>query len=184
MKFGFKMLVVVAIAFMGTSCRDRAVEKRLADVESRLAQLEGNKSKAVTPASNSLTQATATSENDTKPEGPLPAIEYDKTTFDFGTIKEGEKVSHTYHVKNTGDAPLIIQNAQPSCGCTVPEWTKTPIPAGGTGFVKAEFDSKGKQGVQDKIITVTANTWPKVTTLRFKALVNPKPDGANGPLKK
>ncbi|HOO09444.1 MAG TPA: DUF1573 domain-containing protein, partial [Cyclobacteriaceae bacterium] len=86
-----------------------------------------------------------------------------------------------YSFKNTGEAPLIIQNAQPSCGCTVPEWSKEPIPVGGTGFIKAEFDSNGKPNIQNKTITVTANTWPKVTTLRFKAMVTPKPTGANGP---
>jgi hypothetical protein len=79
-------------------------------------------------------------------------------------------------VKNTGVADLIIQNAQPSCGCTVPEWTKTPIPAGGTGYVKAEFDTKGKSGMNNKSITVTSNAWPRTTLLKFKAMVAPNPD--------
>jgi hypothetical protein len=184
MKVGIKMLIVATIALTATSCRDRAMEKRLADVESRLALLEGNKSTVNTTPTSQAPTVPAPVSAEVKPEGPLPVIEFDKTSFDFGAISEGQKVTHTYQVKNTGDAPLIIQNAQPSCGCTVPEWTKTPIPAGGTGFVKAEFDTKGKQGIQDKSITVTANTWPKVTTLKFKAQVNPKPDGANGPLKK
>src|SRR5258708_18893302 len=179
MKIGLKMLMIAGVATM-ISCRDRAIEKRLAEAESRLDKLEKN-SGVATP---SVTPAAATpTVTETKPEGPLPVIEFDKTSYDFGAIKEGQKVSHTYQVKNTGAAPLIIQNAQPSCGCTVPDWTKTPIPAGGTGYVKAEFDSKGKTGIQDKTITVTANTWPKVTMLRFKAQVNPKPSGADGPLK-
>jgi hypothetical protein len=78
---------------------------------------------------------------------------------------------------------MIIQTAQPSCGCTVPTWSKEPVPVGGTGFIRAEFDTNGKSGIQNKTITVTANTWPKVTTLRFKAMVTPKPTGANGPVK-
>jgi hypothetical protein len=174
--------LVGAIAVVGAGCRDRAVEKRLADVESRLAQLEANKgTAAATSPTFSSTPAPVTAAVDAKPEGPLPVLEFDNTTFDFGKIKEGDKVSHTFQVKNTGQAPLIIQSAAPSCGCTVPDWTKTPIPAGGSGFVKAEFDSKGKSGIQDKTITVTANTWPKTTTLRFKAQVDAKPTGANGP---
>lgn len=179
MKIGLKMLMIAGVAIM-ISCRDRAIEKRLAEAESRLDKLEKNSGVATSAVSPVAATPTV---GDTKPEGPLPVIEFDQTTFDFGTIKEGQKVSHTYQVKNTGEAPLIIQNAQPSCGCTVPDWTKTPIPAGGTGYVKAEFDSKGKAGIQDKTITVTANTWPKVTTLRFKAQVNPQATGANGPLK-
>ena len=90
---------------------------------------------------------------------------------DFGTIKEGQVVEHTYSFKNTGEAPLIIQSAQGSCGCTVPDWSKDPIPVGGTGYVKAKFDSKGFSNIQNKTVTVTANTWPKQTVLRFKAMV-------------
>lgn len=160
------------------SCNDRAAEKRIAELESRLAQIEGNKSTA-TPAN----PAEAAPVQEEKPEGPLPVMEFATVDHDFGTISEGEKVSYTYAIKNTGEAPLIIQNAQPSCGCTVPDWSKEPIPVGGTGFVKAEFDSSGKPGINNKTITVTANTWPKVTTLRFKAMVTPKADGANGPVK-
>jgi hypothetical protein len=181
MKFGIKMVIVVVIALLGTSCRDRAVEKRLADVESRLAQLEANKSTNATPAG--LTPTTTTPA-ETKPEGPLPVIEFDTMEHDFGTVNEGQKVIHVYKVKNSGEAPLVIQNVAPSCGCTVPDWTKTPIPAGETGFVKAEFDTKGKPGMNNKSITVTANTWPKTTILKFKAQVNAQPNGANGPLKK
>jgi hypothetical protein len=60
-------------------------------------------------------------------------ITFEKAEFDFGTINEGEMVSHTYYFTNTSNVPLIIQNAAPSCGCTVPEWPKDPIPPGGSG---------------------------------------------------
>lgn len=171
------VILFFAVAAL-SSCKDRAAEKRIAELESRLSQLEGNGGNAV--ASPAATPA-ATPQPEQKPEGPLPAIAFDRMDHDFGTIREGEKVSYTYTFKNTGEAPLIIQNAQPSCGCTVPEWSKEPIPVGGTGFVKAEFDSNGKPNIQNKTITVTANTWPKVTTLRFKAMVTPKATGDNGP---
>ena len=175
------MWVVAAMTILVTGCRDRASEKRIAELESRLAQLEGNKA---APPQNAATPAAATpAAPEEKPEGPLPVIEFNTTDHDFGTVGEGQKVSYTYTVKNTGQAPLIIQNAQPSCGCTVPDWTKSPIPVGGTGFVKAEFDTHGKAGIQNKTITVTANTWPKTTMIKFKAMVTAKPDGANGPTK-
>jgi hypothetical protein len=101
-------------------------------------------------------------------------MDFTSMDHDFGTINEGDVVEHTYKFKNTGAAPLIIQSAQGSCGCTVPEWSKEPIPVGGTGFVKAKFDSNGKQNAQNKTVTVTANTFPKQTVLRFKAMVTPK----------
>lgn len=178
MKVAIKLMSVLALAVLIMSCKDRASEKRIAELESRLAQIEGNKNIAATPTPSVTPEATP----EQKPEGPLPVINFEKTDHDFGTVAEGQKVSYTYKVTNSGEAPLIIQNAQPSCGCTVPTWTKAPIPVGGTGFVTAEFDSNGKPGIANKTITVTANTWPKVTTLRFKAMVTPKAETA-GPLK-
>ena len=164
-----------------TACRDRAAEKRIAELEARLAAVESGKADpGVTPSAPTPTPEAPAAEQ--KPEGPLPALEFEKTDHDFGTIAEGQKVSYTYKFKNVGQAPLIIQNAQPSCGCTAPDWTRTPIPVGGTGFVKAEFDSKGKPGANAKTITVTANTWPKTTTLRFTASVTGL-GGQAGPVK-
>ena len=170
-------LMVLALA----ACNDRAAEKRIAEMESRLSAIEGKKAAAPSPAA--IAPAATPVPSDEKPEGPLPMAQFTVLEHDFGTVSEGQKVKYEYKVKNTGQAPLIIQSAQPSCGCTAPDWSKEPIPVGGTGFVKAEFDTNGKSGIQNKTITVTANTWPKVTTLRFKAMVTPKPDGANGPVK-
>jgi len=178
MKIAIKLMSVLALAVLIMSCKDRASEKRIAELESRLAQIEGNKNTAATPTP----AATPAAAPDQKPDGPLPVLNFEKTDHDFGTVTEGQKVSYTYKVKNTGEAPLIIQSAQPSCGCTVPTWTKDPIPVGGSGFVTAEFDSNGKPGINNKTITITANTWPKVTTLRFKAMVTPKAQ-APGPVK-
>jgi hypothetical protein len=181
MKFAVKLMSVLALAMLIMSCKDRAAEKRIAELESRLAQIEGNKGATTTTTTTPGPVASAVAP-DQKPEGLLPVLNFEKTDHDFGTITEGQKVSYTYKVTNTGEAPLIIQSAQPSCGCTVPTWTKDPIPVGGTGFVTAEFDSNGKPGIANKTITVTANTWPKVTTLRFKAMVTAKAD-AIGPVK-
>jgi hypothetical protein len=161
----FSLLILLA-----TACKDRDAEKKIAQLESRLAELEGKK----TPELTSPTATPAAPAPEAKPEGPTPVMEFSTMEHDFGTINEGEVVEHTYSFKNTGEAPLIIQNAQGSCGCTVPDWSKDPIPVGGTGFVKAKFDSNGKPNVQNKTVTVTANTWPKQTVLRFKAMVLPK----------
>jgi hypothetical protein len=141
--------------------------------------LEGGKSPAA------VTPAAVTPAAEEKPDGPLPVMEFPTVDHDFGTITEGDVVEYTYSFKNTGVAPLIIQGAQGSCGCTVPDWSKDPIPVGGTGFVKAKFDSNGKPNIQNKTVTVTANTWPKQTVLRFKAMVTPKSVAApaDGPVK-
>jgi Protein of unknown function (DUF1573) len=174
------IMMALALVAVLTSCRDKAAEKRIAELESRLSQLEGGGKSTTTPV---VTPAPAVQPAvEEKPEGPLPVLIFEKLEHDFGTITEGQKVTHTYKFKNTGSAPLIIQNAQPSCGCTAPDWTREPIPVGGSGFVKAEFDSKGKPGMQNKSITVTSNTYPKTTQLKFKANVTALA-GANGPVK-
>lgn len=169
MKKSIVYIVLAGVVMLTAACKSKEDEKRIAELESRLAQLENNKA-----ASAATQPAAPQSVADEKPEGPLPSAAFETTDHDFGTINEGQKVTHIYKVKNTGEAPLIIQSAQPSCGCTAPDWSRDPIPVGGTGFVKAEFDSNGKPGIANKTITVTANTWPKTTTLRFKAMVTPK----------
>lgn len=182
MNIASRLLIALIVVGAVTGCRDKAAEKRIAELEARLNSLEGNKSNTTaTPAAPAATDAAATAE--TKPEGPLPTLNFERTDYDFGTIKEGQKVNYTYKFTNTGEAPLIIQSVQPSCGCTAPDWSKEPVPVGGTGFVKVEFDSNGKTGMQNKMVTVTANTWPKQLKLNFKAMVTPKPDGSNGPTK-
>lgn len=177
------ILVLIAVVSL-TACKDRDAEKKIAALEARLNSLEGKTPPAAaTGTTPGATPAPITAEADVKPDGPLPTMQFEEMEYNFGTIKEGDKVAHIYKLKNTGEVPLIIQDAKPSCGCTAPDWTKTPIPPGGEGFVKAEFDSNGKPGAQNKTITVTANTWPKTTRLSFRASVTAKPTADQGPRK-
>lgn len=177
-----RLLSFAVVVLMVTACNDRSAEKKIAELESRLAELEGKKKDVVPGQKVSGAETALPTPAEEKPEGPLPVMSFKSTEHDFGTISEGQVVEHTFAITNTGEAPLIIQNAQPSCGCTVPDWTKTPIPPGGTGYVKAKFDSNGKPNIQNKSITVTANTWPKQTVIRFKAMVTPKAE-VKGPVK-
>ena len=158
------ILFFAAVMIVFTACKDRNAEKRIAELESRLAEAEGKKP-GISPAIEAPEE---------KPEGPLPKMEFETTDHDFGTIKEGDVVEYSYKFTNNGEAPLIIQDAKGSCGCTVSDWTKEPVPVGGTGYVKAKFDSNGKHNLQNKTVTVTANTWPKQSVVRFKAMVTPK----------
>lgn len=177
-----RVFLIIAVLGLAASCRDRDTEKRIAELESQIAELKGQKKVNGTTAPTPGIQPVSEAAKEEKPAGPLPVAAFAKLEHDFGTITEGQTVEYTYAVKNTGNAPMIIQDAKPSCGCTVPDWTKTPIPPGGSGFVKAKFDSNGKPGMQNKMITVTANTYPKQTVLRFKAMVTPKSE-STGPVK-
>ena len=172
------LLFVALFAITLFACSDKEAEKRIAELESRLAELETTNQPVRTPAE-------AHAEPETKPEGPLPELKFEQTEHDFGTINEGDVVEHTFKFTNTGDAPLIIQNAAGSCGCTVPTWTKSPIAPGESGEITAKFDSKGRVNLQNKTVTVTANTWPKQTMLKIRSMVTPKASADDsGPVRK
>ena len=89
-----------------------------------------------------------------------PVMKFEFDSHDFGKVKDGDKVTYDFKFTNTGQSPLIITNATASCGCTVPEWPKEPVQPGQGGKIKVTFDSANKAGLQDKQITVTANTSP------------------------
>lgn len=96
-------------------------------------------------------------------------IAAESVTHDFGTIQEDNgSVSHTFTVKNDGDAPLVITRVIASCGCTTPDWTKEPIAPGKTGEIKITFNPKGRPGPFTKTISVYSNgkTGSFVLTIR------------------
>lgn len=101
----------------------------------------------------------------------LTAIQLPEVQHDFGTIAKNSSVTHEFVVKNVGNNPLKIENVKASCGCTVPQWPQEPIPIGGEGIIKVTFNSAGKRGIQNKAITITANTDPINTRLYIKATI-------------
>jgi hypothetical protein len=94
-------------------------------------------------------------------------MKFEEENFDFGKVTSGEKVTHAFKFTNTGKSPMIITNATASCGCTVPEWPKAPVLPGKDGVISVVFNSEGKSGLQDKQITVTANTNPAQTVVHL-----------------
>jgi hypothetical protein len=103
-------------------------------------------------------------------------MSFDKTVHDFGTINEGETVKTTFTFTNTGQTDLIIVDARGSCGCTVPNYPKnTPIAPGASGEILVSFDSSNKPNMQQKTVTISANTSSGRETLRIKAMVSPDP---------
>lgn len=94
-------------------------------------------------------------------------LTFEKASHDFGKLKQGESVQYSFMFKNTGKTPLIIANATATCGCTVPETPKDPIMPGAEGSIKVIFNSTGKMGVQDKVITVTSNANPAVSEVHL-----------------
>lgn len=102
-----------------------------------------------------------------------PVIVWDKSTHDFGDMQQGDKVEHTFKFTNTGNEPLIITNVTVTCGCTTPKgWPRDPIAVGGKGEIVVAFNSTGKFGKQDKVVSVISNSSnPEAGQVKFTANV-------------
>ena len=96
---------------------------------------------------------------------------FEKDLHDFGNVVEGTMATYEFKFRNTGAAPVVIANVQASCGCTTPDWTKTPVLPGKTGIVKAMYSSAGRPGVFTKTITVTSNATEGSKVLTIKGTV-------------
>jgi len=99
-----------------------------------------------------------------------PVFKFEKTTIDYGTIKQGSDGYRTFVFTNTGDAPIIVSQVSSSCGCTIPEKPKEPIMPGEKGSLKVHYDTN-RVGPFQKNIRITSNAKPTVVELHIKGLV-------------
>lgn len=99
-----------------------------------------------------------------------PVIKFEKTTHDFGTMKEADgRVTTVFEFTNEGATPLVVSKVRASCGCTTPNWTKTPIEPGQKGNITVTYNPMGRQGGPwQKSITVTSNAATPTTRLIIK----------------
>ncbi len=86
---------------------------------------------------------------------------FEKETYDFGELKEGDDASAEFVFKNTGSEPIIITNVRPSCGCTTPFYSKEPVAPGENGVIHASYGTKGRPGHFNKKITVNTSAGNK-----------------------
>ena len=104
-----------------------------------------------------------------------PVIAFKEVYFDFGDIKQGVVVEHVFQFTNTGDSTLLIQKAYSSCGCTIPSFPKEGIAPGQSAQITVKFNSEGKMGLNNKIITILTNMKTEVPQrLSIKVNVLPK----------
>lgn len=147
-------LLTVMMAFAFTSCKDNAADKVSED------------------------NVAAAAERDAE-AGKFPVITFEESVYDFGTIEQGAPQEHVFKFTNTGETDLIIVDAKSSCGCTVPEYPKTPVAPGESGELLVKFNGSGKNQVS-KTVTITANTQSGKETISIKAFVNAKEGAAEG----
>lgn len=171
MKKSFSIIVLfVSVLFISSACAQ--AEKKTKAQSPTPTEIKENQSSAIKlqPQQSSLSAGTSSL---AQPAGmtkelPVSVATWEGVEHNFGTIKQGEVVKHTFRFKNTGEHDLLISNVKPSCGCTTPNYSKQPVKPGEEGFVEVAFNSAHKQGFQHKTVTVSLNTTEMRKVLRFK----------------
>ncbi len=163
-----KLILLLSVLYVFTACSSADEPKKTVPTATEVQQMDGI-------SNSSLISNPVTADEAISPE-TAAKIEFEEEVFDFGTLVEGESVEHIFKFKNVGKNPLIIGHAQGSCGCTVPEWPSEPIAPGDSGEIRVKFSSKGKNGEQDKTVTISANTIPNKTKIRIVGAVEKNPE--------
>ncbi len=113
-------------------------------------------------------------EQSDKTQAAGPSFTFEEDTYDFGDIYQGDVVEHIFEFENTGTEPLIITNVKVTCGCTATNWTRDPILPGEQSSIKVKFNSAGKMGRQNKVITIVSNATNPLPQVKIVTNVLPK----------
>ncbi|MEO9964589.1 MAG: DUF1573 domain-containing protein [Reichenbachiella sp.] len=111
-----------------------------------------------------------------EPTPPGPFIEFAESSYDFGDIEQGDKVEYTFEFTNTGDAPIVISNVLTTCGCTASSWPREPILPGASSKIEVTFNSAGKIGHQNKVVTIMSNATNNPERVKIVTNILPKSD--------
>ena len=103
-----------------------------------------------------------------------PSFKFEEIKHDFGDIQQGEKVTYIFKFINSGTESLVISNVLTTCGCTAPTWPKEPVKPNDKGEIKVMFNSTGKIGKQNKVITILSNSTNQKDRITIGANVMPK----------
>lgn len=96
---------------------------------------------------------------------------FNRKDYLFGEVKAGALITYSFKFINDGKSPLIIRDIYTSCGCTVTSYEHTPVAVGKQGEIKVTFNTDGKSGIQRKIVTITANTVPRLSQVAMAGIV-------------
>jgi hypothetical protein len=124
------------------------------------------------------------SEVNAKADKKVPFIKFEFVEYDYGTIYQGDDGTCEFVFKNTGKNPLVLSNVRPSCGCTVPKWSKEPIRSGDESSIEVKYNTR-RAGSFSKSITVYSNATNSPIVLKIKGNVIARPavaeeEGADG----
>jgi hypothetical protein len=165
------LILLASVLLLGSCNRDKSAE-----VGTQGMNAAANQASDADRANPTVDNPNVVAESEA-PNPNAPIMTFAVSEHDFGDIKPGSVVRHTFEFTNTGKSPLLIQDATASCGCTTPSWTKEPVAPGGKGTIEVQFNSQGKTGLQNKSVAIRGNTQPSVTTVMIKANVLPETAG-------
>ena len=157
-------LAIASVAFVSCKKSEDASSKISSENPATQNEVAPEASATTTTVDGQVETAVTASKDGT------PVAKFNKTEHDFGTIKKGTKNETEFIVTNNGNADLVIINASASCGCTVPDYPKTPIKPGSSAPIKVAFNAN-TAGAQNKNVTLTTNTANGKEILTVKANV-------------
>jgi hypothetical protein len=99
-----------------------------------------------------------------------PAFTWTGIEHDFGNVTQGTPVTAEFTFTNSGNAPIILSEVKPSCGCTAADYSKEPIAPGKTGYIKATYNA-ASVGSFTKSVTVKSNVGEGTQVLILKGTV-------------
>lgn len=108
----------------------------------------------------------------------LAEFKFESETHDFGKIPQNKPVSYVFKFTNTGEQPLIISAVEPTCGCTIADYTKTPVKKGQTGSITLTYNAAALAPFT-KGVTVKSNAKTPVKMLYLKGEVIEEPKTAS-----
>ncbi len=153
-----------------------AVQKESKTMKPEPAPIEEKKKKKVAPKKKvtkkqKRIEKPKTSTKEVKKEKPLTEIIFKRNFFNFGEITKGDTIDFKYAFTNMGEVPLLITDATATCGCTWPEYPKEAILPGESGEITGKYISTNKQGPQNAMVKVVANTDPPIHKLILEGKV-------------
>lgn len=160
LKTAFGLLALAGLLIFQAACKD---ENAKAEDSVEEIQTDGKISSII------RSPVTAAGVGDTV---NVAKMTFDQPIFDYGEVKEGTVVKHSFKFTNTGKVPLLINNAHSTCGCTVPKWPEKAVAPGESGEITVEFKTVDKLDFQEKPVTITANTYPSTTKVYLRGYVN------------
>jgi hypothetical protein len=101
------------------------------------------------------------------------SIIFNKLEHDYGTIERGSDGNCEFIFTNKGQSPLILNNVRASCGCTIPQWPREPIPPGEQGVIKVQYNTR-IPGAFNKSVIVNSNAANNSVRLTIKGKVMKK----------